>query len=76
MIDHREGGLGNVLYAEFGSFEFDTVNSREFFEMDEDPWQKHNRYEQLTDEERRQWATRVGDLFGCKGAACRMESVA
>ena len=72
VIDRRPHGLGNVLYAEFGDFLFKNILFREFYEMDTDPWQLHNRFDALTNEERAQWTTRVDNLFRCKGAGCRM----
>ena len=72
VIDRRPGGLGNVLYAEFGTFGFGEVFSREFFEMDSDPWQVHNVYGALPPAVQAHWASRVASLFNCSGAACRM----
>ena len=53
VIDRRPGGLGNVLYAEFGSFDFATLQFHEFYEMDSDRWQQRNRYGGLTPGEAR-----------------------
>ena len=53
VIDRRPGGLGNVLYAEFGSFDFATLQFHEFYEMDSDRWQQRNRYGGLTPGESR-----------------------
>lgn len=73
VMDGREGGLGNVLYAEFGSFDFSTVSFREYFDLDQDRWQLHNAFANLSTAEQERWAKRVRDMFGCKGAACRMD---
>jgi N-acetylglucosamine-6-sulfatase len=73
VIDRREGGLGNVLFSEFGDFEFSEISFREFFELDSDPWQKHNVYETLSAGAKAAWAKRLGDMFSCRGAQCRME---
>jgi len=72
VIDRRQGGLGNVLFSEFGTFDFTTINSREFFEMDSDPWQMHNVYSSLSNQEQMEWAQRVASLYTCSGASCRM----
>lgn len=61
-----------IRYAEFGSYEFDEVQFFEFFDMDTDPWQKHNMFRNLTAAQRVAWAQRVGAMFNCKGAQCRM----
>jgi hypothetical protein len=74
VIDRRADGLGNVLYAEFGTFGFGTIQQHEYFEMDTDPWQMHNQYAGLTARERGEWANRLEGLFHCTGAACRMEA--
>ena len=61
-----------MLYAEFGTFTFDTIFSHEFYEMDADPWQMRNLYGAMPAAERGQWAHRVAQLFRCSGVACRM----
>lgn len=70
VIDRRTGGLGNVLYAEFGTFNFTTIYTREFFDIDDDPWQQRNRYATLAAAEKAAWATRVSGMFHCSGATC------
>jgi hypothetical protein len=72
VIDHRQGGLGNVLYAEFGNFDFTKVSFHEFFEMDSDRWQMHNVYNALSADAKVAWAERVSKLFACRGAKCKM----
>ena len=75
VIDRRPGGLGNVMYAEFalGSFNFERIAFREYFDMDADPWQMHNRYSVLTTEEQQKWAKMTSGMFGCRGPSCRMQ---
>ncbi len=72
VIDRRPGGLGNVMYAEFGTFGFEKIFSQEFFEMDTDPWQMHNSYGALPAAVQEQWAARVAVLFSCSGPSCRV----
>ena len=74
VIDRRAGGLGNVLYAEFGTYDFTTIHTREFFDIDDDAWQTHNRYAALPAAEKVEWATRLSNMFRCSGAACRTNS--
>ena len=74
VIDHRPNGLGNVLYAEFGTFTFDVIQFHEFYDLDVDPWQMHNQYAALEPAAREQWATRVRNLHGCTGPECRRDT--
>ena len=73
VVDRREGGLGNVLFSEFGDFGVENVFFREFFDLDSDQWQKRNVYEMLPSEAKTAWANRVGDMFACRGARCRTD---
>ena len=73
VIDRRtggEGGLGNVLYAEFGSYTFDSIMKREYYNLDTDPHQMYNKFATLTPEEQASWAARILRLWKCRGAAC------
>jgi len=71
VIDRTPGGLGNVLYAEFGSYNFDQITFHEYFDLEVDKWQMHNQFSKLTAAEQQQWAGRVASMHSCKGAACR-----
>lgn len=59
VVDHLTGGLGNVLYAEFGDFSFENITFHEFYDMDRDPWQLHNVWSELTPEIQAEWAKRL-----------------
>lgn len=72
VIDRRPEGLGDVMYAEFGTYGFETIHSREYFNVSQDRWQQHNLYTTLSLREQAEWAQRVKSLFGCTGASCRM----
>lgn len=74
VIDRRTPtGLGNVLYAEFGSdFAFDAVYAREFFDLDADPYQVQNAWSALAPDAQQAWVARIAALSRCKGKGCGM----
>lgn len=71
VIDRRDGGLGNVLYAEFGDFTFSTITFREYYDVEADPWQLENIVDALPKEDQAAWAQRLAAAHGCRGAGCR-----
>merc|ERR1712216_427649 len=71
VIDRREGGLGNIMYAEFGGdFNFSTIYFHEFFDLDKDEWQLVNAYDDLPKAQRANWAHIISSLYKCVGAEC------
>ena len=66
-------GLGNVLYAEFGTdYFFNAVYAREYFDLDADPYQIHNTWSSLAPAAQQAWAARITALSRCKGKGCGM----
>jgi arylsulfatase A-like enzyme len=59
VINHQPGGLGNVMYAEFGDFFFNNISFHEFYDMDADRWQLHNIWDQLSDTNKTMWAAKM-----------------
>jgi hypothetical protein len=64
VIDHQPGGLGNVLYAEFGDFFFESIDFFEFYDLDADQWQQHNSWYNLSEANKSMWAKRIQAVFG------------
>ena len=71
VIDRRAGGKGNVLFVEFGSFGFENISYREYYNLDLDPWQLRNTYGDLDEENQARWAGLLEALYHCRGSECR-----
>jgi arylsulfatase A-like enzyme len=62
----------NLLYAQWGSdFKFSSIVFRELFDLDSDPWQMHNIYDQAPEELTAVLANLTRTLYRCKGPLCR-----
>ena len=67
----------DVLYAEFATgnqgasdVSFDSVDFHELYEMESDPWHRHNVYAHLSNATRQRLGARVRLWFECAGRKC------
>ena len=63
VMDHQPGGLGNVLYAEWGDFFFERISFWEYYDLDDDEWQLRNGWGTLPEANKTAWKERIRAVF-------------
>jgi N-acetylglucosamine-6-sulfatase len=77
FIALREFTGGNTVYAEFetgdltnSSVNFDKINFREYYNLDEDPWQMKNKATSMSKEVSGKFHSRLHEWLKCAGNSC------
>eukprot|EP01063_Lacrimia_lanifica_P040243 TRINITY_DN9061_c1_g2_i1.p2 TRINITY_DN9061_c1_g2~~TRINITY_DN9061_c1_g2_i1.p2 ORF type:complete len:548 (+),score=234.18 TRINITY_DN9061_c1_g2_i1:77-1720(+) len=68
--------FGNTLYAEFqydigGEPSFDAIDFHEYYDIDADPWQMHNKYSGADPKVIDQLHAKLRQWFTCSGESCK-----
>lgn len=74
VVDKGAGGLGHLKYGEYDPYgaqsNFTSVYMYELFDLDKDPYELHNIYNESSAELKASLHSMVREFYECEGSAC------